>query len=580
MTKIIKRHGDELLVNANLSALHPVLARILTARGINEPREIEYGLENLLPFSTLSGIDNAVQCLTEALRAQSRILIIGDFDVDGATSSALAVSCLRAFGAAAVDFLVPNRFDFGYGLTPEIVEVALKRQPKLLITVDNGIANDDGVRFAKEHGLQVIITDHHLCPPVLPPADAIVNPNLPDDKFLSKNLAGVGVIFYVMLALRAHLRTTDWFISQNIEEPNMAQFLDLVALGTMADVVKLDQNNRILIAQGLSRIRAKKCRPGILALLNVSKREANCITANDLSFAIAPRLNAAGHLDDMSMGINCLLAADFNSAYTMAVELDKLNQERIQIEAQMQADAHSILENLHLTQNTSHSICLYNESWHQGVVGILASRIKEKYEKPVIVFAQTNANEIKGSARSIESVHIRDAIANVASQCPNLIAKFGGHAMAAGLTLRKENFAEFSQLFNEAVQKNYQADLPTGQILSDGELLPADLTLAFAELLNQHGPWGAGFSEPIFDGEFDVVSQHLLQGRHLKIMLKSINSDRIIEGLQFKTNVNIWPNQRVRRVHIAYRLDINEYRGLRSLTLKIEQITGVENGSS
>ena len=490
MKKVIVRRSA--MTQDELEGIHPLLKRIYGLRGIKSRNEIEHDLINLTPFSQLLQIDAAVACLFEALQQQQNILIIGDFDADGATSSALAVSALRSFGAKNVSYLVPNRFEYGYGLTPEIVLVAAQRQPHLIITVDNGISSCAGVAKANELGIKVLITDHHLPGNELPAAAAIVNPNQPGDLFPSKNLAGVGVIFYVMLALRSHLRANHWFAQQNIPEPNMGQFLDLVALGTVADVVVLDKNNRIFVQQGLQRIRAGKARLGIQALLEIAGRKQNNLTASDLGFAIAPRLNAAGRLDDMSLGIECLLCNDANLAREMAVQLDVLNRERQAIEADMQQQAQQALSRLHFDNTMAMGLCLFDAAWHQGVIGILASRIKDQFNRPVIAFAAIDNNEIKGSARSVSGIHIRDVLDAVATRHPGLITKFGGHAMAAGLSLPRDNFLTFSRAFDAEVQRLLNPDDLQGKIYSDGELAAEDFNLTTAGLLRDAGPVGAG----------------------------------------------------------------------------------------
>lgn len=555
-----------------------ILKMIYENRGVKELAEVNHELNTLCNFDTLMGIDVAVQLIYRHLQQQSKIIIIGDFDADGATSSALAVSALNAFGATQVKYLVPNRFEYGYGLTPEIVAVAKQWQPNLLITVDNGISSIEGVAAAKAANIDVLITDHHLPAAALPSADAIVNPNQKGDTFPSKNLAGVGVIFYVMSAVRRLLLQKNWFVEKNIAEPNMTQFLDLVALGTVADVVPLDQNNRILVQQGLRRIRANHCRPGIKALLEIAKRQQHKISSMDLAFAIGPRLNAAGRLDDMSIGIECLLAKDYDVALTLATQLDELNQERREIESEMQQQALIALKKLDLKKNLPIGLCIYDETWHQGVIGILASRIKEQYHRPVIAFAkasETSVDEvIKGSARSIKGLHIRDVLDAIASQHPNLISKFGGHAMAAGLSLPLANYAKFCEAFDAEVKKHLtEADL-RNDVLSDGELSLSDFNLATAELIQAAGPWGQNFPEPLFDGEFQIISQRLVGSKHLKMVL-GLSDQLQIDAIAFNINVEEWPNHRCEKIRAAYRLDINEYMGRQSLQLLIEHLYAV-----
>ncbi len=570
--KIIRRQLDDAKIFTT-SALHPLLQRIYSLRGMQSHTELERGLERLIPYESLTGIQAAVRCLSEVLTAQQKILIVGDFDADGATSTAVAVRALKSFGARHVEFLVPNRFAFGYGLTPELVEVAQREfSPALIITVDNGIASNAGVAKAKALGIRVLVTDHHLPGTELPNADVIVNPNQPDDSFPSKNLAGVGVIFYVMLALRRYLNESGWFTNQNIPEPNMSKLLDLVALGTVADVVPLDQNNRILVHQGLRRIRAGQCIPGISALLEIAGRNQTRLVAGDLGFAVAPRLNAAGRLDDMSLGIECLLTDNAQQAREFAVILSEMNDERRAIEQDMQDQAMQILTKLQpeKTDQLPLGICLFDTDWHQGVIGIVAARIKERFHRPVIAFAPSTGEEIKGSARSIPGLHIRDVLAQIDTQHPQLIDKFGGHAMAAGLTLTRSNFEKFSQSFNAAVTGLLTEEQLHNKLLSDGEIAEHELTLEIAEVLREAGPWGQAFPEPLFDGTFNILEQRLVGNKHLKMVLslEKINLDAIA----FNIDINAWPNYRCERVHIAYRMDVNEFRGRRSVQLIVEHL--------
>ncbi|MDF1645489.1 MAG: single-stranded-DNA-specific exonuclease RecJ [Legionellaceae bacterium] len=564
-------------ISADLAGFPLVLQRIYAARGITQKSELDKQLNDLLPFTDLLGIEDASIRLAAALSKQERILIVGDFDADGATSSALAVSALREMGAREVNFLVPNRFEFGYGLTPGIIEVARKWQPSLIITVDNGIASLDGVLAANKAGIDVLVTDHHLAAETLPEACAIVNPNQPGDQFKSKSIAGVGVIFYVMLALRKHLRQSNWFESQNIPEPNMAQFLDLVALGTVADVVTLDKNNRILVEQGLRRIRGGACRPGIQALIEIAKRERAYLRESDLGFAVAPRLNAAGRLDDMSLGIDCLLAETDAAARTFARELDELNVERRKIEGEMQEKALKALDKLSLGQakDLPAMLCLMDETWHQGVIGILAGRLKERYHRPVIAFAKTGEDELKGSARSIQNINIRDVLAAIDSQHPGLITKFGGHAMAAGLSLPPENFELFRQYVTQAIEAELQGVVLEGVVLSDGALEPQDFNLNFAKELQQAGPWGQQFQEPLFDDVFEILDQRLVGKNHLKLMLRHEAGGEPLDAIAFNIDLDTWPNQRARRLHAAYKLDINIYRGRARLQLMIAAMSEI-----
>lgn len=571
--KIIRRQHQQAALSGE--KIHPILEKIYCQRGVTSTDELERHLAHLLPHYDLMDIDKAVNLLYTMLSSQKRLLIIGDFDADGATSCALAVSALRALGAKEVSYLVPNRFEYGYGLTPEIVMAALNYQPDLIITVDNGISSCAGVLAAKQHGIKVLVTDHHLPGKELPEADAIVNPNQHGDKFLSKNLAGVGVIFYVMLALRSFLRTKNWFVENNIAEPNMTEFLDLVALGTVADVVPLDKNNRILVHQGLARIRAGLARPGIAALISIANRNHYRLCSADLAFALGPRLNAAGRLDDMSLGIDCLLANDINKALEMAKILDELNQERRFIEQDMQQQAMNEIAKLKLEtkNNLPLGICLYDESWHQGVIGILAGRIKDRFHRPTIAFANGTGSEIKGSARSIDGLHIRDVLEAISTQHPELITKFGGHAMAAGLTLPKQNYEKFADLFAKEVEARVTEDALNHVILSDGELKHDDLTLEVADLIRAAGPWGQAFPEPVFDGRFQVVEQRLVGAKHLKMTLK--HEQKMLDAIAFNIDLNQWPNHRCSEITIAYRLDVNEYRGIRNVQLMIEHLEPV-----
>ncbi len=580
LNKVIVRREARSL--AQTEGLDPLLAQIFASRGINSVQELERDLRALLPFKELLGIDQAVKVLFQALEQNKHILIVGDFDADGATSTALAVTALRNLGAQKVSYIVPNRFEYGYGLTPEIVAYAAQQTPDVLITVDNGISSIEGVASAKARGWQVVVTDHHLPGAQLPDADAIVNPNQHNDPFKSKAIAGVGVIFYVMLALRSHCREHNWFERQGIPEPNMAELLDLVALGSVADVVPLDQNNRILIHQGLARIRGGFGRPGILALLEIAGKNPAKLVASDLGFIVGPRLNAAGRLSDMSKGIECLLSPDMSSARHLAQELDNLNRERKEIEWDMREQALQNLKHIKMDKKLPVGLCIFDENWHQGVIGILASRIKELHHRPVIAFAMSGDKEIKGSARSITGLHIRDVLDSIASQHPGLVTKFGGHAMAAGLTIPRENFDAFSEAFDQEVRKHLNESELCGQILSDGELTQTQLNLRTAELIRDAGPWGQGFPEPLFDGAFAVVQQRLLKEKHLKLTLKS-SDNTFIDAIAFNIDNNQWPNYRCDHVHVAYRLDINEWQERRQVQLIIEYIealSGPHNAES
>ena len=547
----------------------PLLSRIYAARGVRHADELERGLKHLLPWQSLKGIDAALDLLQQALRERWSILAVGDYDADGATASSVAVLGLRALGAAQVDYLVPSRFDYGYGLTPEIVAVAAERRPQLLVTVDNGISSIDGVAAARAQGMRVLVTDHHLPGAQLPEADAIVNPNQPGCAFPSKAMAGVGVMFYVLLGLRARLREQDWFAERG--EPNLAELLDLVALGSVADVVPLDANNRILVHQGLLRIRAGHCRPGIRALLEIAGRNLASVGSTDLGFILGPRLNAAGRLDDMSYGIECLLCDDPQLAREMALELDEKNQERKTIEQGMQREALAQLKALD-EQSLPFGLCLYEADWHQGVIGILASRLKERYHRPTIAFAAAGDGTLKGSARSIQGLHVRDALEAVAALHPGLLIKFGGHAMAAGLTLHEDDFDRFSQAFDAQVRRQLTADDLTGRVLSDGELTHADVCLPVAHALRQAGPWGQGFPEPVFHGVFRLLDQRLLKDKHLKLQLQSECGRVQVDGIAFNVEREQWPNPTQQWARLVYKLEVNEYRGRESVQLLITHL--------
>lgn len=574
MHKTIKRRSATPLSAPELA---PLLQRVYGARGVTSPQQLDHSLTSLARPDLL-GLEAAVGLLADAVVANARVLIVGDFDADGATSSALAVLALRAMGLQHVDFLVPNRFEYGYGLTPEIVQVAAEFQPDLIVTVDNGISSLEGVAAAQALGIAVLVTDHHLPASELPAADAIVNPNQSRCPFPSKHLAGVGVIFYVMNALRRELSETGWFVEAGIAEPNLAQFLDLVALGTVADVVPLDHNNRILVAQGLKRIRARATRPGILALLEVAGRMPERLVASDLGFILGPRLNAAGRLDDMSIGIRCLLSDNEVEARALAMELDAFNRDRKAIESGMQREALAMLEKLDLQGETGMpwGLCLYDGSWHQGVIGILASRIKDRLHRPVIVFADSDDSTIKGSARSIPGLHIRDALDAVAARHPGLLQKFGGHAMAAGMSLAREHYQPFADAFDAEVRRQLGEDDLQAVILSDGELATEEFTLTLAQALRDAGPWGQHFPEPTFDGEFYVVQQRLVGEKHLKLQLAdNPRAQQVLDAIAFNIDTTLWPNTAVDKVRIAYRLDVNEFRGQQSVQLMVEYLEAI-----
>lgn len=566
-----RREADE---TAELPAdLPPLLRRLYASRGVRSARELERSVKGMLPWQQLSGIDNAVEILYNAFREGIRIIVVGDFDADGATSTALSVLGMRALGCDNISYLVPNRFEDGYGLSPEVVDQAKARGAQLIVTVDNGISSHAGVAHAKTLGIPVIVTDHHLPGDTLPDAEAIINPNLRDCEFPSKSLAGVGVAFYLMLALRTFLRDKGWFDERNIAPPNLAELLDLVALGTVADVVPLDANNRILTWQGLSRIRAGKCRPGIKALLEISNRDPQQLAASDLGFALGPRLNAAGRLDDMSVGVALLLCDNLGEARVLASELDALNQTRKEIEQGMQAEALILCEKLERSSETlPGGLAMYHPEWHQGVVGILASRIKERFHRPVIAFAPAGDGTLKGSGRSIQGLHMRDALERLDTLYPDLMIKFGGHAMAAGLSLEEHKFEQFQQRFGELVTEWLDPALLQGEVISDGPLSAAEMSMEVAQLLRDAGPWGQMFPEPLFDGRFRLLQQRLVGERHLKVMVEPVGGGQLLDGIAFNIDTTCWPDNGVREVELAYKLDINEFRGNRSLQIIIDDI--------
>jgi len=570
--KLIRRRTAEPATALSGEALHPLLARVYTTRGVQTPDGLDLALSRLLPPTQLLNADRAAVLLADAIAAGGALLVIGDFDADGATSTALAVAVLRQFGATRVDYLVPNRFEYGYGLTPEIVELAATRAPDVIITVDNGISSLEGVAAARERGIATLITDHHLAGRALPAADVIVNPNQPGCEFPSKHLAGVGVIFYVMLALRAELRRRGWFEQRS--EPRLGDFTDLVALGTVADVVPLDHNNRILVAAGLQRIRSGQARPGIQALLGVASRDPRSVVASDLGFAVGPRVNAAGRLDDMSIGIECLLSQEPGRAASLAMQLHQLNLDRRVIEGGMQEEALRELERLELARESEPPLAmtLYRSGWHQGVIGILASRIKDRLHRPTIAFADGDPGQLKGSARSIPGIHIRDILDAVAVRHPGLISKFGGHAMAAGLSLARDDYEVFARAFVDEVAR-HAADVELQAVIeSDGELAEHEFELELATALRFAGPWGQHFPEPVFDGLFRIVSQRLVGQKHLKLVLFPANGSVLLDAIAFNVDLDVWPDPAIEQVEIAYRLDVNEFRGQRSVQLVIEQL--------
>ncbi len=550
------------------------IRKILAARGILAADQLRYELTELPKPGELLGMSTACDVLVEALTNHWKIMIVADFDTDGATSCAVAIRGLRAMGANELDYIVPNRFTHGYGLTPALLnEIPVDSQPNLLITVDNGIASIAGVAAAKQRGMKVIITDHHLPSEVLPEADAIINPNQHGDTFPSKNLAGVGVCFYLLLGLRQALRQQNWFAHHGITEPNLMRLMDLVALGTVADVVKLDRLNRTWVALGLARIRAGKASTGLKALMQVAGKEASTLASSDMGFAIAPRLNAAGRLEDMGLGIETLLTDSQTDALAMATALDDINVQRREVEQTMQEDAATMLAAMALDElEPPQAYCLYNENWHQGVVGLLASRIKERHHRPVIVFAPGNVGEVKGSARSIPGVHIRDVLALVASMAPTILSHFGGHAMAAGVTIQAEHLREFERYFHKAIALSITPDALDKERLSDGELACHDTTLNLAEQIPMVAPWGQGFPEPYFHGKFDVDNVRLVgqQQNHLRLTLR-LADDRTVVAMAFGQTQADWLVVGC-KVSLRYRLSVNEYRSQRNLQFIVEDL--------
>ena len=568
-TPTIRRRTAGISPALQAAAIPEVLKRVYASRGVQNPADLALTLDQLTPPTSLKGIQDAAELLADAIEGEARVLIVGDFDADGATSCAMAVSVLRQMGLSEVAYLVPNRFEFGYGLTPEIVEMAARQAPDLLITVDNGISSIEGVAAAQGLGISVLITDHHLPGNTLPTADVIVNPNQPGCAFPSKSLAGVGVMFYVLTALRATLRQRNWFADRGIEPPNLGDALDLVALGTVADVVPLDHNNRILVAAGLARIRSGRARPGIEALFEVAGRDHRAATAGDLGFVVGPRLNAAGRLDDMSIGIECLLSESTQTARQHAQALHNLNRERRDIEQSMQQDALAKLEALDLSGGQlPYAMTLYDPSWHQGVIGILASRIRERVYRPTLVFADADEGMLKGSGRSIAGLHLRDVLDQVATRHPGLLEKFGGHAMAAGLSLAKADLDTFREALNSVVAETLSHQSPERIQDSDGALAAGEMNVELAEQLSAGGPWGQQFPEPLFDGRFSVKRHRIVGEKHLKLSLESDGKE--IEAIAFNVDAEQWLAQPLESIGALYRLDINDYRGDRTVQLVID----------
>lgn len=538
----------------------PILKKILANRNIKSEDDLVLKTKDLLHFRSLKDIDIAANIVADVIQLNQKIVIVGDFDADGATSTALCILCLKAMGHINLDYIVPNRFDYGYGLTSPVVDMAMANGADLLITVDNGISSLEGVSYAKKCGLKVVVTDHHLQGDTLPNADAIVNPNQKSCQFESKHIAGVGVAFYTMLAIKSCLTERNYFENCKLPSPNLAEYLDIVAVGTVADVVPLDKNNRILVHQGILRIRAGKARPGILALLQQANKNYQKCCSSDIGFAIGPRLNAAGRLQDMSCGIECLLTEDINIARQLSVQLDALNQSRKEIESEMKELAEKVMSESTLSiDQLPASIVMYDASFHQGVIGILAGRLKEKYYRPTIVFADDGEKLVKGSARSIPGIHIRDILAAVDVNAPGLIRKFGGHAMAAGLSIHRNDIQSFKNILNEQIRKT-NGELPKEAILlSDGELPETDFNLEIASTLKYSFPWGQGFDEPVFDGMFELVNQRIVGQKHLKMVLQK--GQQVLDAIAFNIDTDVWPNEEITLVNIAYKLDINEYRG-------------------
>lgn len=541
-------------------SIHPVMRRIFATRNISSVRELDYSLTNLLPFNRLKNIDAAAELLIDAIRNNKKILVVADYDADGATACAVALRGLALLGASQVVYQVPDRAKHGYGLSTDVVRQALKFEPDLLVTVDNGISSLSGVDFARSAGVDVLITDHHLPGGELPAATAIVNPNQPGDQFPSKCIAGVGVMFYILLAVRAGLRDANWFDGQGLQTPNLAPLLDLVALGTVADVVQLDFNNRILVSQGLKRIRARRCSQGVMALIRVAGSVSEKITSSDLGFLLGPRLNAAGRLADMSLGIECLLTDDFSHAVSLAIQLDRFNRERKLVQAEMQEEAEACLLNITEVEQgvLPFGVCLYDAGWHQGIVGVLAGRIKEKLNRPVIIFAPAGEGLLKGSGRSISGIHLKDVLEALAAKHPHLVERFGGHAMAAGLTIKESHYAEFSEVFDKEVELVTAGRLPGVEIVTDGNLAPDDISLELAGEIENGGPWGQGFPEPLFDDIFAVADARMVGERHLKLKLLPDGAERPVEAISFNTELDA-VDKDAENLRFVYQLAVDDY---------------------
>jgi single-stranded-DNA-specific exonuclease len=562
---IVERpRGDTAGFGAGLPAL---LRRVYAARGVTDDADLDRSFAALLDPALLHDADRAAARIATAVMEDEAVLLVGDFDADGATSVALAVSLLRAFGAGRVDYLVPNRFEFGYGLSPEIVALAAQRGPRLLITVDNGVSSVAGAAAARAAGIEVIVTDHHLPGRELPAVHALVDPNQPGCPFPSKAMAGVGVIYYVMSLVRARLRDAGWF--RDRAEPNLADWLDLVALGTVADVVPLDRNNRVLVHQGVVRMRAGRCRPGIRAIAEVAGRDLSRLTAQDLGYALGPRLNAAGRLDDMSLGIRCLLADDLDQARRLASALDELNRARRELEQEMVRDAELIVAGHHVEVADRFGVCVYDPGWHQGVIGIVAGRLRERVNRPVVAFADAGAaapDELKGSARSVPALHVRDALDAIACRYPGMLARFGGHAMAAGMSIKRVHYDRFARAFDAEVRRQLPVNALTRTLETDGALDADELSLDMARQLAGAGPWGQGFPEPMFHGDFELISQRVVGEQHLKLVVRT--DGRLVDAIAFRQPPLACGN----RVRLVYRLAENDYGGRSTLQLVVEHV--------
>lgn len=565
--------------NITLSdAIHPLLQRLYIARGITSDLHLNHSTQALLNYNQLADIDKAVETLYQAASHQQKILVVGDFDTDGATSTALIVTALDKFGIKNVNYTIPDRFEDGYGLSLSVVKRAVEKNTQLIITVDNGVSAIEAVDYAKQHNIKVIITDHHLAPSTLPKADAIVNPNLPYCPFPSKNLAGVGVTFYFMLAFRAFLRKENWFENNKLDEYNLASLLDLVALGTVADVVNLDQNNRILIQQGLSRIRLGYCSLGIKSLIAMTNRNRQRLTSQDLSYYLSPRINAAGRMENMSLGVELLLAKDEQNAFESAEILENLNIERKNIEQSMHQEALSFIQKLERNnaQDIPNSFVIYHPTFHQGVIGVLSSRIKEKFYRPVISFASAENGYLKGSGRSINGIHLRDILEKINMQHPKLIICFGGHAMAAGLTILENNLEKFTQYFEESVAELFSHIILENVIETDGVVEKEFFNIETVKALKDGGPWGAGFPEPLFEGEFQLHQQKLVADKHLRVVLEPIDGGPIINGIAFNIDPTLWPDQSVKKIKIIYHLELDDFRGHQSVNLLIRHLWPID----